>query len=119
MKLFLIPVILLSVSLNAIAQIFLKKSTEMLSQSGIALILECFKNLYLWLGLVCYGLSVLVWIFVLSRVNVSLAYPFLSFGFVLSVFLAYWFFGEPITFYKVCGIIFICLGLILLSLSRG
>lgn len=120
MKLIHIPIILISVCLNAIAQILLKKGASSLNfDRGLYLLVECLKNFYLWSGFLCYGLSILIWIYVLSKMNVSLAYPFLSFGFVVSIFLANIFFGEPITFYKIFGITLICLGLVVLSLSRG
>ena len=38
-----------------------------------------------WLGLALYGLSAALWIWVLSRLDVSLAYPLVSLGFVFAL----------------------------------
>ena len=120
MNLINIAIILFSVSLNTFAQLFLKKGADSCI-SGKAINLEvltlCATNLYFWLGFLCYAISILSWIFVLSKMSVSLAYPFLSFGFVLSVFLAYFLLGEPITLSKIIGVLLICCGLVALSFS--
>lgn len=115
-----IAIILLSVSLNAFAQIFLKKGADACLANrlvNLETLLLCVSNLYFWLGFLCYAISILSWIFVLSKMNVSLAYPFLAFGFVLSIVLAYVLLGEAITLSKITAIFFICVGLIILSLG--
>lgn len=115
-----ILVILFSVSLNTFAQLFLKKGADTcIAGKTITfdIFLLCISNLYFWLGFLCYAISILSWIFILGKMSVSLAYPFLSFGFVLSMILAYFLFGEPITATKVMGIGLICFGLFTLSFS--
>lgn len=113
-------IILFSVSLNTFAQLFLKKGADACIAGrsiNLETLLLCMGNLYFWLGFLCYAFSILSWIFVLSKMNVSLAYPFLSFGFVLSIVLAYLLLGEPITGVKIVGVGLICCGLFVLSLS--
>lgn len=115
-----IGIILFSVSLNTFAQLFLKKGADTCIAGrvlNIETLFLCISNLYFWLGFLCYAISILSWIFVLSKMSVSLAYPFLSFGFVLSVFLAYFLLGEPITLSKIIGVLLICAGLIALSVN--
>ena len=51
----------------------------------------------LWLGLACYGISVVLWLGALSRVPVSIAYPMLSIGYVVNAFAAALLFGEALT----------------------
>lgn len=113
-----ILIILFSVSLNTFAQLFLKKGADVCI-SGKSINFEtvflCISNIYFWLGFLCYGVSIVSWILVLSKMSVSLAYPFLSFGFVLSIVLAHFLFGEPITMTKIIGIGLICCGLFALS----
>ncbi|MGZ5008248.1 MAG: 4-amino-4-deoxy-L-arabinose transferase, partial [Methylobacter sp.] len=79
-------IILTGVMLNAVAQLALKASVkEMgvidlnLSSSSSAFLRLAFEP-FLWIGLICYGISVIVWILALSRVDVSIAYPMLSMG---------------------------------------
>jgi multidrug transporter EmrE-like cation transporter len=69
----------------------------------------------LWVGLCCYGVSVIVWLGALSRVPVSIAYPMLSIGYVVNAFAAAVLFGEALSFGKLAGIGLICAGVILLA----
>ncbi|PAF43459.1 SMR family transporter [Helicobacter sp. 11S03491-1] len=116
-----IPLILFSVALNAFAQLFIKKGMLNLGALDLSFdfILRGLGNIYLWIGMFCYGVSILSWMAVLSKVNVSVAYPFLGVGFILSAIIAYYIFGEPLTFYKIIGIGLICVGLVFLTMSKG
>jgi multidrug transporter EmrE-like cation transporter len=115
-------VILLSVILNAVAQIFLKMGTATLVfpekwnfGSSIATILDVATNLFIMLGLLCYGTSVVVWIYVLSNNEVSYAYPFLSIGFVLVAILGWLIFDDNLSVLRIVGIAFVCTGVALVS----
>ena len=66
-------------------------------------------------AMACYGLSVVIWILALSRVQVSIAYPLLSMGYVVNAVAAWWFFNEAFNPMKVAGIGVIILGVILIS----
>ena len=63
----------------------------------------------------CYALSVVIWILALSRVQVSIAYPLLSMGYVVNAVAAWWFFNESINPAKVAGISVIILGVVIIS----
>lgn len=62
-------------------------------------------------GLFLYLMSAVIWFMVLSKTELSVAYPSLSLGYVLIVFIGYFFFGEPLTIAKIIGILLICLGI--------
>ncbi|TXT24189.1 MAG: small multidrug resistance protein [Gallionellaceae bacterium] len=62
-----------------------------------------------------YALSVVIWILALSRVQVSIAYPLLSMGYVVNAVAAWWFFNETFNPSKVAGIGVIILGVIIIS----
>lgn len=109
-----------SVLLNAAAQLFLKKGMSVIgdvsvSMDGIISMLPkvCLEP-YIWGGFGCYGVSILLWLVVLSKVEVSYAYPFLSIGYIAAAFVGYYYFGESMSMYKVCGIGVICMGIVLL-----
>jgi undecaprenyl phosphate-alpha-L-ara4N flippase subunit ArnE len=72
-----------------------------------------------WLGLAALllGLGLLVWLGVLRRLPVSLAYPMLSFNFVLVVLAARFIFHEPVPLRHWCGVMVIVCGIILLGAS--
>jgi multidrug transporter EmrE-like cation transporter len=61
-------------------------------------------------GLGCYVISVVVWIMALSRVEVSIAYPLLSVGYVVNAIDAYYLFGEAVTPMRLTGIAIIIVG---------
>jgi multidrug transporter EmrE-like cation transporter len=62
-------------------------------------------------------ISVVVWILALSRVEVSIAYPMLSIGYVVNAGLAWWLFGEAVTPMRLVGIGIIMLGVLLVAKS--
>lgn len=112
--------ILIGVLLNAAAQLLLKKGmmsighVEPYLHSLLAMIPKIASNIFIIGGLSCYVVSVLAWLVVLSKVEVSLAYPFLSIGYIVTAFVGYYFLGESMSLYKVSGIGVICLGIALL-----
>ncbi len=118
-----ILLILFSVSLNALAQLFIRQG--MLQIGKVSLKLDqlwymawrSLTNWYLLGGMLCYAVSIITWMVVLSKVNVSLAYPFLSIGYIITAILAYFILNEPLTLQKMIGIAVICLGVIILTCS--
>ena len=68
-------------------------------------------------GLFAYVVSVAVWLLVLSRVQVSYAYPMLSLGYIVNLFAAYYLFGEPLSILRVTGVFIIIAGVYLVSQS--
>ena len=68
-------------------------------------------------GLTLYVVSVGVWIVGLSRVDVSIAYPMLSLGYVVNALAAWWLFGEMIGPLRVAGILLILAGVFLIARS--
>ncbi|MCI4410691.1 MAG: EamA family transporter [Thiotrichales bacterium] len=116
-------IILAGVLLNAVAQLFLKAGTNVigdLQNSGNNIILIFFNVIFeyhIFLGLVCYVLSVGIWIVALSRVEVSIAYPMLSIGYVLNAVMAYYLFGEALNLHKLIGIVIIMIGVYILARS--
>ena len=115
--------ILTGVLLNAIAQLALKASvseTGIISldvQSILSSANSLLVNVWLWLGLVCYAVSVVIWILALSRVDVSIAYPMLSIGYILNAIVAWKIFDEPVGPGRIMGIGIIILGVYVLARS--
>ena len=110
-----------SVSLNAGAQIALRKtmlSVGTLPTAPSAVMRFAFAillNPWFIAGLVCYGFSIGVWLIVLSKVEVSAAYPLLSIGYVITALVGFFLLGEHVTLMRVSGIIVICVGLFLVA----
>ena len=68
-------------------------------------------------GLACYVVSVVVWILALSRVEVSVAYPMLSIGYVVNALAAWLLFGEQLRATRMAGIGVIIVGVWLVARS--
>ena len=114
-------ILLAGVTLNATAQLLLKagvrplgamalQSTALFAQVGQALLQPPILA-----GLGCYAVSVVLWIVALSRVDVSVAYPMLSLGYVLNAVAARWLFGETLAVQQMIGIAFILVGVTLVA----
>ncbi len=114
-----LPIIVLSVALNAGGQIFLRQG--MLRAAGLefGLHLDSYIRLFsswpILAGLACYGLSMAVWMVVLAKVPVSIAYPCNSLGFLMTAVLAWLLLGEPISLQKMLGIAVICVGVFIVA----
>jgi multidrug transporter EmrE-like cation transporter len=109
------------VLLNAAAQLLLKagvRSTGQIDLSG-AHIWAAARTLafepHIVGGMVCYAASLVVWILALSRVEVSIAYPMLSIGYVVAAVAAWYFFGESLSAARLTGIAVIILGVYLVA----
>jgi len=72
---------------------------------------------YILAGLACYAVSVVVWIMALSRVQVSIAYPMLSIGYIVNALAARALFDEPVTALRAGGILIIIIGVCIVARS--
>ncbi|MFM8622389.1 MAG: 4-amino-4-deoxy-L-arabinose transferase [Holophagaceae bacterium] len=113
-----IPWIITSVTLNAFAQVFLKRGLGHSSIDTFSSFIPLLSISWVWAGLICYGVSLLVWLKSLSLVPVSFAYPFLALGFLLNGLFAYFFLSETISMVRWVALIIISLGILLHGLSH-
>jgi multidrug transporter EmrE-like cation transporter len=115
--------ILTGVLLNAGAQLLLKAGVNPLGAITLGwatLLPTAGRVLMQWpiiAGLCCYVVSVGVWIVGLSRVDVSLAYPMLSMGYVVNAVAAWWLFGEALGPMRCAGMLLILAGVFVMYRS--
>lgn len=115
--------ILFGVLLNAFAQLLLKAGVRQLGHFDFSLVnawpvaRTLSTNLPIIGGLSCYVVSVVVWILALSRVEVSIAYPMLSIGYVVNAGLAWYLFDEAVGPQRLLGIAVIIIGVIVVARS--
>lgn len=76
-----------------------------------------FRQPFILLGIFLYAIGAMFWVGVLSRTDLSFAYPMLSISYVLILLISWKFFGEVITVYRLIGIVLICAGLTFLAKS--
>jgi drug/metabolite transporter (DMT)-like permease len=71
----------------------------------------------IWAGLFLYGFGAIIWLVVLSRVDLSFAYPMLATSYILIMLISVFKFGEVLTLPRIIGTILICLGVVFISRS--
>lgn len=111
------------ICLNALAQLLLKAGTNavgaihLTAENWFPTGLKLMTQLPILGGLTCYVVSVFVWIIGLSRVDVTIAYPLLSLGYVLNALGAWYFLGEAVSAQRLLAIGVIIVGVVLLTRS--
>ncbi|HBK07463.1 MAG TPA: small multi-drug resistant family protein [Acetobacteraceae bacterium] len=122
MTLPVLGLVLLSVSLSAVAQVLFKlgMSSEavraaLAGGSPVRTALAVFLSPGVLGGLSLYGIGTVLWLGVLSRIEVSQAYPFVGLGFVLTALIGYALFGDTLGPTRIGGIALIMAGIFLIS----
>ncbi|MFM2286962.1 MAG: hypothetical protein RL684_105 [Pseudomonadota bacterium] len=115
--------VLVGVLLNAVAQLLLKAGAgaladiELKPANALAIASRVAFNGPIIAGLCCYAISVVVWILALARVEVSVAYPMLSIGYVVNAVAAWYLFNEGLGAMRIAGIGVIIVGVWLVARS--
>jgi multidrug transporter EmrE-like cation transporter len=118
-----LALILTGVALNAAAQLLLKAGTNAVGQFAFTAdnIVPVGTRLafepHILAGVTCYVVSLVVWIMGLSRVEVSIAYPMLSLGYLINALAAWYLFGESLSAMRLAGIAFIIVGVFVIARS--
>ena len=115
--------ILVAVLLGVVGQLLLKMGITQVGTLAfgsdlaglIQLGLRVFGNLKVLGGFAAYGLSSLFWIVVLSKVDLSLAYPMLAFNYVLVPLTAWLFLGEQVPTLRWLGAGVVIIGVVIIS----
>jgi len=114
-----VPLILTAVMLGAVAQLTLKRGMQMYGEVSLASIWGQLGQIlsipHVLIGFLLYGLSSILWIAVVSSVDISMAYPMVSSAYVV-VFLGSWLLlGEDISLMRGVGLAVIVAGVIIIS----
>lgn len=113
--------IILSVLLGSIGQVVLKIGANKLGSFSLAFntifsdIIRIIKVPEIIIGLFFFGSSFLLWIKVLTKSDLSYAYPMVSLGYINVVILSYFLFNEQFTTMKVLGVALIVIGVVILN----
>lgn len=114
--------IVLCVFLGSAGQLSLKHGMGAVGRFGgdtqlLAAFGRAFSNPFVVGGFLCYGLSSLIWMVILSRVPLSWAYPLVSMGYIIVVVLSGVLLKEHVSPIRFAGTLVICAGVILVSRS--
>jgi drug/metabolite transporter (DMT)-like permease len=120
----LIALILLSVTVAAVAQLTLKHGmNQVVANTGeLKLELSSLRDVVttpaVWAGLFMFGLSAVVWLAVLSRTTLSFAYPFASLTYVLILLADRFVLDQDVPALRYAGVAFIIAGIVLVAQTR-
>ncbi len=115
------PLILMGVLLNASAQLLLKEGMNRIGHFAFSWTnawpvgMQIASNPFVLSGLCCYVFSVVFWLLVLSRTDVSYAYPLASIGYIVTAFAAKLLLHETLSTQRIIAIAIIMLGVFLLT----
>ncbi|MFN3283535.1 MAG: SMR family transporter [Pseudothermotoga sp.] len=109
--------LIVAIITNALANIFVKLGAASLASKKTFELLTCYvKNIYIWLGLLCFGVAFVSYSIVLTKAKLSVAYPVMtSAGFVIVSVVSSVLFKEHFSLSKIVGIAIIAIGIWIVS----
>jgi len=117
-----IGLILVSVTFAAIAQVTLKAGINHVTDANggqLAMNGDSLKQIatqvLVWVGLAIFAVSAVLWLFALSRANLSFAYPFAALGYVIIVIASILFLNEHVQPITWVGMALIVGGILLIA----
>ena len=114
-------IILLSILMSSTAHVFLKKGVmthalQPIKAEGVFnLAWAVGTNSWVIGGMFLHVSALVVWLWALSKVDISFAYPFLALGYVLVSVMAWLWLGEEITLMRLRGMLIVILGILVLA----
>ena len=123
-RLISLGLVLVSVGFAVVAQLTLKVAMNDIGRIGknevsdaMGTLLRVIKEPKLWLGLTLFGISAIFWLVVLSRVPLSVAYPFVGLSYIVIVAFSRIFLGEHVPLMRWLGVLVVALGIGIIGLS--
>jgi multidrug transporter EmrE-like cation transporter len=121
----LVSLILLSVLLSSGSQILLKygmtrPAIKLVLAEGhepMRVLLAIGTSPAILVGMMCFGLSAVVWLFVLAKIPLSSAYPFVALGIAITVTAGRFLFAEPVSVIKLIGVGLVIIGVFAVGAS--
>jgi drug/metabolite transporter (DMT)-like permease len=115
-----VALLVLSIGLAVAGQLSMKagmnKVGEIKSEDlkhPVDLIVRVVKSAWAVIGVLLYAISAVFWLVVLSRVNLSVAYPIVAVGYVVVVLYSWLVFKEPVKWFTWIGLAFIVMGVVI------
>jgi uncharacterized membrane protein len=119
-----LALVFMAVALGSVGQVSMKHGVSAaqitIGAFGPQAFLNAFRAIftpYVFLGFVLYGISSLIWLMVLKTQELSYIYPMIAVGYVVVVFLSWFFFGDRIGWDRMAGVALICAGVVLVARS--
>jgi len=113
--------LVISISLAIAGQILMKQGMMILGKFPVKnllfMIIPMIFQPFVFMGLACFAVSSVFWLVVLSRIDLSFAYPLVSIGYIVVAIYSFYFLGENLSLIRWIGILTICAGVFLVSRS--
>ncbi len=107
---------LMSIMLGSVGQFILKLgSADVRTGDGIWATLLSFINIKISAAVACFVVSMVLWVFVLRKMELSIAYPMVSLGYVFVMLLSFYFLHEQLSLTKFLGTGLIVAGVVVLN----
>lgn len=114
-------IIFVSVMLGSTGQVLFKVGMQAFGQVTVtniwAQLVKILLIPYIPFGFLCFGVSSILWLVVVSKLELSYAYPMVSLGYVIVIIASWWFLGEHLSLLRLVGVALICAGVALVSKS--
>lgn len=116
-----IALAIFSISLGAVGQFLLKLGVNKMGglsfkrEELASTVLKIATQPQIMIGILLFVMSMVIWLFVLSKMELSRAYPMVSISYVLVALLARVFLGETIPASRMVGIVIILLGVVMVN----
>lgn len=120
---FIIGLIALTDVCDTVGQLILKSSINSINfhidsvKKALYLIVQLIKIPRIWLGFILSGVSLVFWLFVLSKTDLNLAFSLDSMRYILISVSSVIFLKEKVGNWRWTGIMFVVFGIILVALG--
>lgn len=99
---------------NATANILMKMAAQQMG--GLSLSVSGIKTFLttplIWAGLICFGITLMLYTYVLSKINLNIAYPLMtSLGFLIVATFSVFYLQESLSWLQIMGMILVVGGL--------
>jgi len=114
-----LALLFVAISLGATGQILLKAGLRQLGEDvpPLEVLKSIFTNAMVFGGYVCYGLSSLLYVVALSKLELSYAYPMVALSYIMVTVLAWKLLDETVPTLRAAGLALILLGVVVVALS--
>ena len=107
----------LAILIGVAGQLCLKFGMGRQPKFRIVDVISLFRDWPILLGFGCYALSTVLYLQVLARLELSLAYPTVSLGYVLVIVMSRILFNEAVSLMRWMAVTIICCGVVLVGLG--
>lgn len=106
---------LVSISLLSVGQTSFKVGLNSIGgmslSEGLGTVTKIVQTPWILLGFLCYGLSSVLWLDVLSNLPYTMAFPLVGLTYVFTILIGHFVFHEPIGWLKLFGVACILAGI--------